>query len=116
MRTREQLQCPPEFQQFITDRFGVNQFGEPLFRISWSKVNPCWNIERWMPPETYGTAEMYSALFKGPDGEPIYGEYPWKGRYETIQPLLLKKYNEATKELEVTTLALDWNIIEMAIP
>jgi hypothetical protein len=83
----EQLQCPPEYQDRITRMFGINQFGEPNFKIVWGQSQfirlgnkyktkdgdewigyrdayqchkmPCWVIMRWKQPESYGSPEFY---------------------------------------------------------
>ena len=49
-----------------------------------------WNLERWMPPETYGTREQwYEATIKSGDSDGPYacfmaelGPYPERGEYE----------------------------------
>lgn len=132
----ERLECPEEFQDYITAIFGVNVFGEPNFKIAWgqtetSKVatphgyedrlvgfnQACWMIMKWQPPEMYGSPELY--YFHDADeltGLALCGEYPEFGRYETLQPLIAKNYNPDTHGLEITTLELDWDILEIAIP
>lgn len=85
----EKRQCPPEFQERLTRRFGVNRFNEPNFKIEWSQSlfivrgnlwrdkhgterggyrecyqtypNPGWVICRWREPQFYGSPELYYA-------------------------------------------------------
>lgn len=132
----ERLECPPEFQAYLTDIFGVNEFGSPYFRIIWGQTEtyqaatahgyeqrlighnqPAWIIQKWLPPDCYGMPETYywiNADYES--GLCLLGEYPEFGRYETIQPLASKKYDPATNELIVETIPLDWEIIERVIP
>jgi hypothetical protein len=85
----EKRQCPPEFQERLTRRFGVNRFGQPNFKIEWAQSlfvvrgnvwrdkrgneregykecyqtfpNPGWVILRWKEPQFYGSPELYYA-------------------------------------------------------
>lgn len=44
-----------------------------------------WHIERWMPPESYGSPrEWYRQTIERVDGLliPALGPYPWRGEYE----------------------------------
>jgi hypothetical protein len=132
----ERLHCPEEFTSLLGEIFGVNPFGEPNFRIVWGQTEtfdaadgdgyqqrliglnqPCWILQRWLPPECYDTPDIYYRVTADPEsGLPMLGEYPEFGRYETITPFMLKRYNPETKSLEIKTLPLDWEIIERAIP
>lgn len=65
----------------------------------------------------YGTPEVYYELTADKEtGLAMLGEYPEFGRYETLVKFLHREYNEATQELEVHTIPLDWNLIESLIP
>jgi hypothetical protein len=130
----ERLECPAEFQQFITDIFGVNYFGMPNFDIVWGQTatyvratrhgyrdglvghgNPAWIIRQWMAPEFYGRPETYYYFTADPEtGLSLLGEYPEFGRYEVLVPLMSKRMDG--NELVVETLPLDWEIIERVMP
>lgn len=132
----ERLTCPPEFQNFLTEVFGTNVFGDPLFKIVWGQTETyqvatlhgyedkllgqnmaCWIILKWQPPEMYGPPDLYYLHDLDPEtGLALCGEYPERGRYEILQPLMAKTYNAHTHALEITTLPLDWEILEIAIP
>ena len=131
-RLAERLECPEGVTRFLTDVFGVNRFGEPLFRIIWGQTEtmqvagrwgyedklighnqPCWILQRWMPPELYGTPEMYYTLTADPGtGLAMLGEYPEQGRYETIVMLQEKRYDSSTGQLIIETIPLNEEIVE----
>lgn len=169
----ERRVCPAEFQDRITQMFGVNQFGDPQFKIVWGQTEkirlgnkwangrveyrdrtachdmPCWVIMRWKAPSTYGSPEAYyanswmstgtkqnvrvipkkirmksGAYFEGfevkvdefeePDGFYVTGEYPWRGRYEIVQPLINKEFID--NKLAVTHFPLSHLLIDLIIP
>lgn len=132
----ERLECPVEFQQHLTDLFGVNVYGDPLFKIYWGQTEafdvaapggytqklyghnqPCWMIMRWRPPELFGTPDIYYALNADPEtGLALMGEYPEMGTYEPLIMLMHKYFDQETNELIVKTLDLDWDLIEKVIP
>ena len=134
----EALECPAEIQAYITAIFGVNHFGGPNFRIIWGQTEtmdvlssdgrsyvrkyighgePCWIIQRWRPPELFGTPESYYQATADPEtGLALLGEFPEFGMYETVTPLKHVEYNADTKELEIKTIPMDWEVIERAIP
>lgn len=108
-RNIERLKCPARFQERITIAGGTNRFGEPNFRIVWGMTEtirvsqaasykdmlvgfnePCWILQRWNAPETYGTPDIYFASnYDAQTGRSFLGDYPWRGRYETLFPLRL---------------------------
>jgi hypothetical protein len=130
----ERLTCPREFQDRITRELGTNMFGEPLFRLIWGQTQtlvmgfsggyrerlvqfdmPCWVIQRWRSPNEYGSPEMYyTETFEEESKLYITGEYPWKGRYETLQPLYRKEV--VNGKLEITHFPLDDILIDRVIP
>jgi hypothetical protein len=132
----ERLEAGEEFQVFLTAVFGINRFGGPNFKIVWGQTETykvatphgyedrllghnmaCWIMLKWQPPEMYGSPELY--YFQDADeltGLALCGEYPEQGRYEILQPFISKSYNPQTHALEVTTLPLDWDILEIAVP
>ena len=91
---------------------------------------PCWVIMRWKPPESYGSPRTYYAQtwmaakshlerdpnhpHDSPRGFYITGEYPWKGRYEIMQPLISKEYKDG--KLVVTHFPLSHYMIDRLIP
>ncbi len=89
---------------------------------------PCWVIMRWQPPIKYGSPAMYYAntymaaarheldgmSFDSAEGFYATGEYPWRGRYEIIQPLISKEIVD--KKLVVTHFPLSHYLIDTLIP
>jgi hypothetical protein len=119
----ERRQCPPEFQDRLTRIFGKNQFGLPNFRIVWGQSEflrmgniwrdrwgnerrayrdiyqchgmPCWVIMRWKQPAHYGSPETYyQNTWDDFSKMHFLGEYPWRGRYEIVQPLMRQEMTE----------------------
>jgi len=116
----EKRQCPPEFQDRLTRLFGRNKYGDPLYKIVWGQSEfhrmgnvwrdkagnerkgyrlrylchgqPCWNILRWEPPKKWlSPAAFYQNTFDDLSGLYIMGEYPWRGRYVVVTPLMRKE-------------------------
>jgi hypothetical protein len=139
----ETKRCPPEFQERLTRMFGTNRFGDPLFKIVWGQTEtirlgniwrdkfgnerkgykeklvqfgqPCWVIRRWRAPEEYGTPALYYAdTYDTLSGLYICGEYPYKGRYETIVPLYHKE--KVNGRLVFQHFPLDHAILDTIIP
>jgi len=139
----ETRETPPEFQERIAALFGTNQFGDPHFKIVWGQSQfirignewsdkfgnrrteyrdryqchgmPCWVIMRWKAPVEYGTPEIYYAnTFDPLTGLFITGEYPWRGRYEIVQPLISKEF--VNGKLVVEHFPLSHYLIDMLIP
>ena len=119
----ERRQCPAEFQDRLTRIGGKNQFGTPNFRISWGQSEflrmgniwrdrfgnerrayrdiyqchgmPCWVIMRWKQPTHYGSPETYyQNTWDEFSKMHFLGEYPWRGRYEIVQPLMWQEMTE----------------------
>lgn len=130
----ERLECPPEFQQRLTDIFGVNVFGGPIYRLIWGQSNtfrvsnpyggyedqlegsgqPAWLIQRWTPPEKWGTPEVFEIVNQDPcNAQPLF-EYPEFGRYETIFVLNAKELRNGI--LRVEHFPLDYSIIDEIVP
>jgi hypothetical protein len=132
----ERRRCPPEFQERIDDRFGLNRFGGPKFKIVWGQTETikmvklwgggyeqrllcadkaCWNILRWRPPEVYGMPDLYySTNFDDLSGLCIVGPYPYEGRYEVVVPLCRKEFSG--NRMVVIPFPLCHMIIERALP
>ena len=127
--------CPPEFQAAIDERFGVNRFGGPRFRLVWSETEthtvqgrwgyeqrllcpniPCWVILRWRAPECFGTPRLYELINRDPATHLcLLGEYPYEGMWEIVQPLYSKEFSFGTG-LKVDHFPLTWGIIEELLP
>jgi len=146
----ETRECPPEFQARLTEKFGVNQFGDPHFKIAWNQStflrlaredkkghyyrecyqgdgNPCWMIMNWKPAACYGSPDTYYANtwiatktagedggFDSFDGFYVTAEYPWKGRYEIVVPLMHKEFIDG--KLVIEHLPLNHYLIDVIIP
>lgn len=129
--SRETRKCPEEFQQRLTQRFGVSPFGDPLFKIVWGASEfirigdqrrdkhgtehvgfkeeylchgmACWNILRWKPGSHYGTDDVwYMQTWNNPvRGMHFLGAYPWRGRYEIVQPLMWHEWTPGKVLIEL---------------
>jgi len=139
----ETRRVPPEYQERLTRKFGVNRFGDPNFKIVWNQSQfirmgnvwrdargnervgykdtyqgdgqPCWMIMRWMPPEHYGSPRTYYAnTYDSLSRKYFIGEYPWKGRYEIVQALINKEFVD--NKLVITHMPLCHYLIDMIIP
>ena len=115
---QERRVCPPEYQSRIREIGGINRFGEPNWRVVWGQTQtervgglweepdgtkfeemrdilrydgqPCWALERWFPPENYGSEwrwYMENADPNGPTHLPLLGGYPDCGDYEPCKRL-----------------------------
>jgi hypothetical protein len=140
----ETRRCPAEFQDRLTRLFGKNQFGDPHFKIVWGQSEfirmgnvwrdkhgnehrgyllryqvaggqPCWTIMRWHAPFEYGSpAAYYANTYDSLSKLHIVGEYPWRGRYEVVQPLISKEFKDG--KLIVTHFPISHFLIDTVIP
>jgi len=120
----------------MADLFGVNYLGEPMFRFIWGQTEteiqlnaegfyeerslghnqPCWILQMWEPAETYGPPEVFYALNTDVDtGLPVMA-YPEFGRYKEICTFLFKKYDPSTGKLDLSTVTLDWALLDRLLP
>ena len=142
-RNFEPRRCPKEFQDRLNKLFGMNRFHEPNFKFGWCQSNrmrigqawrdgygtpkpgyrecyqshgmPCWTILQWKPPEEYGTPKAYYLTqYDGPSGLYTCGEFPWKGRYESVMPL--NRTEMVNGKLEVIHFELTHILIDKVIP
>jgi len=126
----ERRQCPEEFQDRLTRMFGVNQFGSPHFKIVWGQSEfirmgniwrdrfgnerranrdiyqyhgtPCWVLVRWKQPSHYGSpATYYENTWDESSKMHFLGEYPWRGRYESVQPFMRTEMTEGKLVTEI---------------
>lgn len=141
---KETRQCPPEFQARLTRMFGKNPFGEPIFKIVWgssvfhrmgntwmdkdgtTRIGfrdkylcpggiPAWNILRWKSAREFGTPDLWYDRTWDPVSH-LYalGEYPWRGRYEVLQPLYSKEFVDG--KLVIDPLPLTHILVDTIIP
>lgn len=142
-RSKQRLtKCPPEFQARLTRVGGINRYGEPNFLLVWGESytvrrggvweqddgtyfrgyrdvvedgRPCWVLKQWKPPEIYGTPGMY--FLENRDeatGLQILGDYPWRGRYETLQPLVWRGL--VNGRMVVEHMPLNSMLLDLVIP
>jgi len=131
---RERRRCPAEFQDRVNEICGLNRFGDPNIKIVWGQTEttvaaglhgyeerllcpgtPCWNILRWIAPECFGTPKFfYEMSYDQETGLMDTGEYPYKGRYEVLQPLMHRRMNG--DKLVVDHFPLCHMIIDLMIP
>ena len=127
--------CPQEFQDAINERFGLNRFGGPRYRLAWGETEthrvqgrwgyeerllcpniPCWNILRWRAPECYGTPRLYDLINRDREtGLCLLGEYPYEGGWEIVQPLIAREFSFAGG-LRIDPLPLDAFIVDSLLP
>lgn len=109
--------CPQEYQDYLVHLFGINRFGKPNFRLVWGQTrteilgglwekpdgtkqagmreslkywnDPCWYLERWLPPEEYGSPAKWYEDNRDPGGTglSLLGPYPQEGEYEVCYTL-----------------------------
>lgn len=88
---------PPSWAPALLRQFGTNLYGKPNWRVIWSEDRlryECgewrrtygegrnrWMVEKWCPPETYGTRDAWEAMREA-DGSSSLGPYPSEGDYE----------------------------------
>ena len=115
----ERLECP-EFNEQLTDTFGVNDFGDPLYRVIWgmcpirrvskpeggyddmSSNIPSWLLQRWVSPAKWGSPQLFRIINPDPANGQLLFPYPEFGEYETV-------YNLGDR-------LLDYDIIHMLVP
>lgn len=103
---RETHEAPVNVQERLTRAGGLNRFGEPNYRAvwGWNRLTPIggkwedngrveirmepkypqfnrWHIEKWLPPESYGSPAMWDLTTKE-HGVLALGPYPSRGEYE----------------------------------
>lgn len=101
------MHVPEFFQKAIEDIGGKNLYGEPRYRVVWSKDRrwesgllkgcplylwpdgremECWILEVWHPPHFFGDPAEWN--------EDICGEFPYKGYYGIKSPLVMVQHGE----------------------
>jgi hypothetical protein len=139
---KELRYCPKEFQDRLR-MFGQNPYGENIFKFTWGRTSfikigniwrdrfgnerrgyrlrcqnnqgQYWTLMRWKPPSFYGSPLTYYINTWDPVSK-LYmtGEYPWKGRYEPMQPFMERTYIDG--KLLVEHLPLSHYLIDRIIP
>lgn len=114
---REQHKVPEWFSEAVERAGGKNRFGGPNVRVVWSQSPesliiidkrlrpewegvPCWLLQVWDAPEVYGSPEIWEL-----ENKDLFGPFPAKGKYRTLQPLILREV--VNGKLIVETLPLD---------
>lgn len=125
--------CDADFAQHLADIGGVNYNGDPIFRIVWAAAetmsvlspegiyedehlsnDPIWVLQRWAPPESFGTPELHNMLMADPETGLPLTPYPEFGMY--VDVIAFKFRRVENNELKITTIPLDWELIEHAVP
>lgn len=134
--------CPKEFQDRLAV-FGKNPYGENIFKFAWGRSSfirmgnlwrdrfgnerrgyrdrcqnaegQYWTLMRWKPPSFYGSPRSYYQQTWDPVTK-LYmtGEYPWRGRYEPVQPFMEKIYED--NKLRFEHMPLSHFLIDRIIP
>lgn len=134
-------QCPPEYQERLTRAGGLNRYGSPNFILVWGGSyrvrrggtwnsgdyyyqgyrdeledgRPIWVLKQWFPPEVYGSPALwFDENRERESGLQLLGDFPWRGQYETVQPLISKEVVNGV--LKIETMPLNGLIIDVLIP
>lgn len=121
------LLCPEEYQQRLTDAGGLNTYDEPNFVLVWGQTEtkvlggrwdayggwigyrhvyvgdgtPCWCLLEWHPAPQYGVPALYYMDNREVEsGLQLCGEYPYSGKYETVQKLVARNVKDGVVTLE----------------
>lgn len=138
------MSCPKEFQVRVSDAGGLNRYGDPNFRIIWGQTEtcirggyweaqegrpeftgylevlegfgePCWVLQMWKAPECFGTPAEYFMDNQDPHtGLQILGDYPWRGRYDTLNAFRSREFKNG--QLHQESMPLNSVIIDLVIP
>jgi hypothetical protein len=140
--TKEARICPKEFEARLRV-FGVNPYGENIFKFAWGRTSfirmgniwrdkygnerreyrdrcqnhemQCWTLMRWKPASFYGSpASYYRNTWDAVSRLYITGEYPWKGRYEPVQPFMSREL--VNGKMVIEHLELNHFLIDRIIP
>lgn len=133
--TIEKRECPAHYQDRLTRAGGLNRYGKPNFLMVWGQTwtvrrsdpvhnsyrdevedkRPCWVLKQWNAPELYGSPALW--FFQNREeasGLQMLGDFPWKGQYETVQPLVWTGL--VNDRLVVEAMPLNGMIIDMIVP
>ena len=142
-RSRE---CPPEYQEILTQRYGVNPYGQPRYKLVWGQRQsivmgtmwrdqygneragyktypqcnnvPCWVLMQWHPSSDYGTPEaFYASTYDESSGLYVTGEYPYEGRYEVVQMFYQKEWvKDPFLRLQIHRFPMSTALVDVIIP
>lgn len=113
----ERRVVPPEYADFLARSGGSNMYGEPNFILFWGQTRteptgigemltghgiPAWMLAMWHPPSDYGSPVTWDWSS---------GPYPYRGRYEIIQPFYRKGLNGKTEHIP-----LNFRSLELMLP
>lgn len=117
--------CPEWFQAELARIGGTNPYGEPIFKLIWTKDpqwtrtiggrfkdgyvgyrklpevagEPCWALMVWEPQEMQGTPYRWEQDYRDPDtGLLDCGGYPKYGRYRLLQRFIHTEIVQQAKE------------------
>jgi hypothetical protein len=133
----EQNECPAWFQAELSRIGGLNDYGEPMFRVIWgasamrisgghwhgwgtgyreiSEGGNSWLLQLWQAPECYGTPfAYYHANRDEATGLQTCGEFPYSGRYLTLFDFAHRQVNN--KRMHTTRMPLSSEILDMSVP
>jgi hypothetical protein len=97
------------------DRFGIEHTVVGYREKYLCHGMPCWNLLRWKSGLQYGTPELwYLNTFDKATGLFMLGEYPWKGRYEILQPFYSREFRNG--KLVIEHMPLSHILIDKIIP
>jgi hypothetical protein len=103
--TKQRFLEPPDWVNEELLNFGVNDWGEPYFRVVWgmspvrriSKIHggyedqcgncPSWWLQRWIPPDKWGSPRLFRAVMGDPTNSQTLFPYPEFGEYESVKDL-----------------------------
>lgn len=100
----EHLECPEEFNRLLGDIYGLNRYGDALYRVIWGQSLTrrvsmisggyedqsiggnlaAWLVQRWTPPEKWGSRSLFAMINKDPENGQVLFPYPEFGQYETV--------------------------------
>lgn len=108
----------------------LDERDRPVYREKYlCHGQPCWNILRWKQPEFYGSPDYYFMTtympgrtssedpekpYDSAEGFYVTGDYPWRGRYEIVMPLMSKEMVDG--KLVVDAMELTHYLIDGIIP
>ena len=99
------VETPEWINQMLLDTFGVDDFGDPLYRVIWGMMpvrrvskpeggyedrscnTPEWLLQRKMSPAKWGSPALFRLINKDPANNQLLFPYPEYGFWEIIKSL-----------------------------